>query len=50
MEELNLLQMMKEDSDWEDFSLEELEEILNTKIILTNGNGGQLLRDILGVK
>jgi hypothetical protein len=28
MEELNLLQMMKEDTDWEDFSLEELEEIL----------------------
>lgn len=29
MEELNLLQMMKEDKDWEDFSLEELEEVLD---------------------
>ena len=29
MEELNLLQMMKEDADWEDFSLEELEEVLD---------------------
>jgi hypothetical protein len=28
MEELNLLQMMKNDKDWEDFSLEELEEVL----------------------
>ena len=29
MEELNLLQMMKEDKDWKDFSLEELEEVLD---------------------
>lgn len=34
----------------DDMTVEELEEALNTKIILTNGNGGQLLRDILGVK
>ena len=34
----------------DDMTVEELEEILNTKIILTSGNGGQLLRDILGVK
>ena len=34
----------------DDMTVEELEETLNTKIILTNGNGGQLLRDILGVK
>lgn len=34
----------------DDMTLEELEERLNTKIILTNGNGGQLLKDILGVE
>ena len=34
----------------DDMTVEELEERLNTKIILTNGGGGQLLRDILGVK
>ena len=34
----------------DDMTVEELEEALNTKIILTSGNGGQLLRDILGVK
>lgn len=34
----------------DDMTVEELEETLNTKIILTNGNGGQLLKDILGVK
>ena len=34
----------------DDMTVEELEEALNTKIILTHGNGGQLLRDILGVK
>ena len=34
----------------DDMTVEELEETLNTKIILANGNGGQLLRDILGVK
>ena len=28
MEELNLLQEMKNDKDWEDFDLEALEEIL----------------------
>lgn len=28
MEELNLLHEMKNDKDWEDFSLEDLEEIL----------------------
>ena len=31
-------------------TVEELEEKLNVKIMLTSGNGGQLLRDILGVK
>ncbi len=34
----------------DDMTVEELENILNTKILLTNGDGGQLLRDILGVK
>ena len=34
----------------DDMTVEELEEALNTKIILTSGNGGQILRDILGVK
>ncbi len=34
----------------DDMTVEELEERLNTKIILTNGDGGQVLRDILGVK
>lgn len=34
----------------DDMTVEELEETLNTKIILTSGNGGQVLRDILGVK
>ena len=34
----------------DDMTVEELEETLNTKIILTSGDGGQLLRDILGVK
>ncbi len=34
----------------DDMTVEELEKALNTKIILTNGDGGQLLRDILGVK
>ncbi len=34
----------------DDMTVEELEETLNTKIILTNGSGGQLLLDILGVK
>ncbi len=34
----------------DDMTVEELEKSLNTKIILTNGDGGQLLRDILGVK
>lgn len=34
----------------DDMTIEELEERLNTKIILTNGDGGQVLRDILGVK
>ncbi len=34
----------------DDMTVEELEKTLNTKIILTNGDGGQLLRDILGVK
>ena len=29
MEELNLLQMMKQDEDFMDFSLEELEEVLD---------------------
>ncbi len=34
----------------DDMTVEALEETLNTKIILTNGDGGQVLRDILGVK
>ena len=34
----------------DDMTIEELEERLNTKIILTSGDGGQVLRDILGVK
>lgn len=34
----------------DDMTVEELEETLNTKIILTSGDGGQVLRDILGVK
>ncbi len=34
----------------DDMTVEELEKRLNTKIILTQGNGGQVLRDILGVK
>ena len=34
----------------DDMTVEELEDKLKTKIILTDGNGGQLLRDILGVK
>ena len=34
----------------DDMTVEELEERLNTKIILTDGDGGQVLRDILGVK
>lgn len=34
----------------DDMTVEDLEERLNTKIILTNGDGGQVLRDILGVK
>ncbi len=34
----------------DDMTVEELEKSLNTKIILTNGDGGQLLRDILGVE
>lgn len=34
----------------DDITVEELESILKTKILLTDGNGGQLLRDILGVK
>lgn len=34
----------------DDMTVEELEQELNTKIILTNGGGGQLLKDILGVK
>ncbi len=34
----------------DDMTVEELENSLNTKIILTKGDGGQLLRDILGVK
>ncbi len=34
----------------DDMTVEELETILNTKILLTDGNGSQLLRDILGVK
>ena len=31
-------------------TVEELESKLNVKIMLTSGGGGQLLRDILGVK
>lgn len=34
----------------DDMTVEELEERLNTKIILTNGGGGQVLKDILGVE
>ncbi len=34
----------------DDMTVEELESKLNVKIMLTNGSGGQLLRDILGVK
>ncbi len=34
----------------DDMTVEELEKTLNTKIILTNGDGGQLLKDILGVE
>ena len=34
----------------DDMTVEELEERLNTKIILTNGDGGQVLKDILGVE
>ena len=34
----------------DDMTVEELESKLNVKIVLTNGSGGQLLRDILGVK
>lgn len=34
----------------DDMTVEELESKLNVKIVLTNGGGGQLLRDILGVK
>ena len=34
----------------DDMTVEELEERLNTKIMLTNGGGSQLLKDILGVK
>ena len=34
----------------DDMTVEELEDKLNTKIILTSGGAGQLLRDILGVK
>lgn len=34
----------------DDMTVEELEEKLNVKIVLTVGGGGQLLRDILGVK
>ncbi len=34
----------------DDMTLEELEEKLNTKIVLTNGGGGQVLKDILGVE
>ena len=34
----------------DDMTVEELEERLNTKIILTKGDGGQLLKDILGVE
>lgn len=34
----------------DDMTVEELEDKLNTKIVLNAGNGGQLLRNILGVK
>ena len=34
----------------DDMTVEELEERLNTKIILTNGGGSQVLKDILGVE
>lgn len=34
----------------DDMTVEELEERLNTKIMLTNGGGSQLLKDVLGVK
>ncbi len=34
----------------DDMTVEELETKLNTKIMLTNGAGGQLLKEILGVK
>lgn len=34
----------------DDMTVEELESKLNVKIVLTSGGGGQLLRDILGVK
>ncbi len=34
----------------DDMTVEELENKLNTKIILTNSDGGQVLRDNLGVK
>lgn len=34
----------------DDMTVEELEERLNTKIILTQGDGSQVLRDIMGVK
>ena len=34
----------------DDMTLEELEERLNTKIILTNGDGGQVLKVLLGVE
>lgn len=34
----------------DDMTVEELEEALNTKILLTSSGGSQLLRDILGVK
>ena len=34
----------------DDMTIEELDERLITKIILTNGDGGQVLKDILGVE
>ena len=34
----------------DDMTVEELEERLNTRIILTNGGGSQVLKDILGVE
>lgn len=34
----------------DDMTLEELEKLLNTKIVLNAGGGGQLLKNILGVK